>query len=85
MAGYLSNNHLGAQVIVYNICFICFGVGYGISMAASTLVGNCIGAGDITLAKRYAHTILKGALIVNFTVAFGLYLFKNPVTSIYVG
>jgi MATE family multidrug resistance protein len=44
MAGYISNNHLAAQVILYNICFVSFIVAYGISMAASTLVGNSIGA-----------------------------------------
>ena len=44
MSGYISKETLAAQVIVYNILFLCFNVAYGISVAASTLVGNSLGA-----------------------------------------
>lgn len=44
MSGYIGKNELAAQVIIYNICFLCFIIAYGVSVAASTLVGNSLGA-----------------------------------------
>lgn len=76
MAGYLGNTSLAAQVILYNICFVCFIIAYGISMAASTLVGNSLGAGQVNQAKKYARIILLGSILVNFTVALVLYLIR---------
>jgi len=84
MAGYIDNDHLAAQVIIYNICFICFIIAYGISMAASTLVGNSIGAGNVPLAKKYAKIILIGSAFINFLVAGVLYLARVQVTMAYV-
>jgi len=84
MAGYISNKHLAAQVILYNICFVSFIVAYGISMAASTLVGNSIGAKNIPLAKKYAKIIISGSFIVNLTVATSIYVFREQITSVYV-
>lgn len=53
-------------------------------MAASTLVGNSIGAENIPLAKKYAAIIMRGAVFVNVTVALVLYLLRHAVTSIYI-
>ena len=51
-------------------------IAYGTSMAASTLVGNSIGAGDVPLAKKYAKIILIGAFFINLVVAGMLFLLR---------
>jgi Na+-driven multidrug efflux pump len=53
-------------------------------MAASTLVGNSLGAENIPLAKKYAAIIMRGAVAVNVTVALVLYVMRHVVTSIYI-
>ena len=42
----------------------CYMPGYGIGMAATTLVGRCVGAGQEQLAKRYGNicTVMGGAV-----------------------
>ena len=44
MSGYIGKNELAAQVILYNVCFIFFALAYGLSLAASSLIGNSLGA-----------------------------------------
>lgn len=47
---------------------LCYMPGHGISMAASTLVGQSIGAKDYRLAKRYGYiTVAFGCAVMAFT------------------
>lgn len=49
---------------------LCYMPGYGISSAATTLVGRSIGAGDRRLAKRYGNIcIAMGAILMAMTGA----------------
>ena len=44
---------------------ICYLPGYGISAAATTLVGQSIGAGDYCLARRYGYiTVIIGSIMM---------------------
>ncbi len=46
----------------------CYMPGYGISAAATTLVGQSIGAGKLQLAKNYARlSVMLGAAVMTFT------------------
>ncbi len=48
----------------------CYMPGYGIGMAATTLVGRCVGAGQEQLAKRYGNICTAmGALFMGVTGA----------------
>ena len=48
----------------------CYMPGYGIGMAATTLVGRCVGAGQEQLAKRYGNICtVMGALFMGVTGA----------------
>ena len=76
MSGYIGENELAAQVVIYNICVLCFMIAYGVSVAASTLVGNSLGAENEKQAKRYANMIFFGSLSVNLTVVLLVYLFR---------
>jgi len=55
----------------------CYMPGYGISAAATTLVGQSIGAGKLKLAKSYAYlSVILGAAVM--TVTGGLMYFGAP-------
>lgn len=67
----------------------CYMPGYGIGSAAATLVGQSIGAGERTLAKRYAHlSVLLGALFMTvtgaimFVIAPQLFALLTPVAQV---
>jgi Na+-driven multidrug efflux pump len=46
---------------------LCYMPGYGIADAATTLVGQCVGAERQTLTRRFAHiTVLMGMAVMTF-------------------
>ena len=49
----------------------------GIQEAACVLIGNQIGAMNVTLAKRYAHYIFAQAAMIAVLVSLGLFVFKD--------
>ena len=84
MAGYIGKNELAAQVVIYNICVLCFMIAYGVSVAASTLVGNSLGALNEKQARRYAKMIFSGSLLLNLTVVVLIYSFRWQIASAYI-
>lgn len=47
---------------------LCYMPGYGLGSAATTLVGRCVGAGDVKTAKRYGNICtVMGALFMGCT------------------
>ena len=58
-SGYLGVIALAAEVVIINIVTFIFMLPLGISYAASSLVGNAIGQGNIKMGKRFAwYTII---------------------------
>ena len=49
----------------------------GIQEAACVLVGNQIGANNVTKAKRFAYMTLIQALSIAVTVSLSLYFFRG--------
>ncbi len=68
MAGKLGEAQLGAHVIALNLASLSFMVPLGISQAASTRVGNLVGAGKPAAARRSASLALglgAGVMVVS--------------------
>ncbi len=58
---------------------LCYMPGYGISQAATTLVGQSLGGGRKDLAKRYARlSVLLGMLVMGVAAVF-MYLFADVI------
>jgi putative MATE family efflux protein len=57
------------------------GNAYG--MVLLTVVGQCVGAGDYTAAKRNTVKIMKLSYITLFVMNFFIYIFMEPVVSIF--
>jgi MATE family multidrug resistance protein len=71
-AGLFSVSALAAHTIVLNLCSITFMVPLGVAIAASTRIGNLIGAGRAQAAQRSAWTALAmgAALMAAFAALF---------------
>jgi len=61
----LGNVSLSADTLAVTIEGLCYMPGYGIADAATTLVGQCVGAGRKRLAKRFGRiTVLTGMVVL---------------------
>lgn len=71
----LGTNTFAAHQIAGNIEVFSYMIGYGFAAAATTLVGQCLGANDVAGARKYANMILfLGTGIMTF-FGLGIFLF----------
>ena len=64
----LGNTAVAANSLAVTAESFCYMPGYGIGSAATTLIGQCIGAGRKDLAKKYAYlTIILGMSVMSVT------------------
>ena len=79
---------LGTTVVAANTVYstaesISFMPAFAFATAATTLVGQSLGAGKPSLAERYAHlTVLIGAIILTFA-GFCLFIFAEPMVRMF--
>lgn len=57
--------------------------GSSVGLAAVTVVGRCIGAGDKVQAKKYLNKMIKYAYIANGIVTLVITLFRGPILELY--
>jgi len=73
LSGILGVVEQGSQVITFNVCAQMFMVPLGMQEAACAIIGNEIGAGNVSLAKKYykiVSMIAGGALLVISVACF---------------
>ncbi len=78
MAAFLTVQETAAQIIIINNLFIMFSFSFGTSVAASTVIGNHIGAGDEKAAIRFSRFVQILGVVQSFvisTVFFNLRFF----------
>ena len=74
---------VAAHEIALTVESLSFMPGYGLSIAATTLVGQSLGAGVPDMAEKSIRISLKYALAIMGTVALGFALFGRPLASIF--
>jgi Na+-driven multidrug efflux pump len=57
------------------------GMAYGLALI--TIVGQCVGAGDIDGAKKQTAKMMKLAYITLFLISAAIYIFVEPLTSLF--
>lgn len=57
--------------------------GSAVGLAAVTVVGRCIGAGEIGQAKKYLNKMIKYAYIANGVVTLAITLLRGPILAAY--
>jgi putative MATE family efflux protein len=74
---------LAAHEIAITVESLSFMPGYGLSIAATTMVGQSLGAGLPDMAEKSIRTSLKFALAIMGAVAVAFALFGRPLASIF--
>jgi len=82
-SGLLSITALAAHTVVLNLCSITFMVPLGVAIAASTRVGNLIGAGRAEDAQRSAWTALAMGAVVMACFAGIFVVARHHLPSLY--
>src|SRR5437016_2847098 len=80
---YMSPESIAAQTVLKNIALLFFMIPLGISVASSVLVGNFIGAGDISESKYYTKMCLLTGLIWSFLSILVMNVLKSPIITIF--
>lgn len=78
----LGNVAIAANTFAINVESICYMPGYGISEAATTLVGQCIGAGKRLLTRSFAYISVALGMAVMAFMGFLMYVFAPELIGI---
>ena len=74
---------IAANVVVNNLCTFATLPGVAVSLASTTIVGQCLGAGEKEQAKYYASYLIKIAVVLISSFALIIFIFLNPIISLY--
>jgi putative MATE family efflux protein len=74
---------LAANTVAVRLESIFLTVGFGYTVAATTLVGQAVGRGDLHLAVRKAHENLRFALLTMAPLTAVLVIFRNPAIAMF--
>jgi putative MATE family efflux protein len=74
---------IAANAIASVINSFSFMPGMAYGMALLTIVGQCVGAGDYTAAKKETAKIMKLAYITLIIISALIYLFLEPLVSLF--
>lgn len=74
---------VAANTIASSATNLLYGTGFAVATLAITIVGQCIGSGDIELAKRYGRKMIEiGTVVMILTVAI-LYPLMPAILGLY--
>lgn len=83
MSSFLGSIQMAGNICLFNYITLIFMLQIGMSMAASTLVGNSIGAKNKELATAYANcSACIGVCIMVITTSLTLY-FRDSIPQLY--
>ena len=81
MAGILGVLELASQTIYIQVIATMFMVPLGINEATTGIIGNCIGAGNVPLAKRFFKLITCVTESLILTLSAISLLFRKQITG----
>lgn len=80
----LGVDELATQTIVFMVAATLAMIPLGIQEATCSITGNCIGANNVPLAKRFFALITKIALVVILVISLTYGLCRYQITNFYV-
>ena len=83
MAGIIGVQALAANTIYVQIFATIFMIPLGIQEATCCIIGNCIGANNVPLAKRFFKLISTCALIIILLVSMTVLLTRTQIIEIF--
>ena len=82
-AGIIGVSELAAQTIITTLSAIIIQVPVGLAEGVCAVSGNCIGAGNVALAKRFVSLIAKVAVGIILAISSLLYLLSDGIAGIF--
>lgn len=73
---------IAANSLAITVESICYMPGYGIADAATTLVGQCIGAGQHVMTRSFAHLTVGMGMLTMLVMGALMYIFAPELMSI---
>ena len=83
LAGTLGVNEIACQSVVFSIAAFTAQIAIGLQEATSALIGNCIGANNIPLAKRFFSMITKVTLAIIMALVLLLYFLRYQLAELF--
>jgi len=74
---------MAANAVSSLINSISFMAGNAVGIALLTIVGQCLGAGDIDAAKKEATKILRISWVMVFIISMTTFILRDPLISIF--
>jgi len=82
-SGILGVTQLSAYTILYNIGMMTGMIPFGMQTAMITIIGNSIGKGNVSLARRSLKTISALVALIAFVLSGSIYLLRVQVSELY--
>lgn len=73
-----------AQSVVYAVLALISQVGIGFSESSCAIVGNCIGANNVPLAKSFTKMITTMALATFLVICLCVYFSRRQIASLFI-
>lgn len=74
-----------AHAIAIRVISLAYMAGYGISVAATTLVGRYLGAQEPVAARRTMRSCLMLALLLMGSMGVGFFVWRQPLVALFTG
>ena len=82
-AGTLGVIELASITVVYSYSTLLFMIALGIQEGTCTLIGNCIGANNVPLAKRFYHLIAKITTVLVVLLSLVTLIARKPIVALF--
>ena len=83
LAGILGVVELAAMTVVCSFTSLLFMVALGIQESTCALIGNCIGANNVPLAKRFYNMISKFTITLVCILSFVTFLTSGKIAQLF--
>ncbi|MFA6134246.1 MAG: MATE family efflux transporter [Phycisphaerae bacterium] len=84
LVGKFGTVHLAATTVAMRYMGLSFMPAIGIGIAATVLVGKCIGEGRKDLARRRTHAALLAGMVYMGLCGLAFYFFRRPMVEFFV-
>ena len=78
----LGNVSIAANSFAITVESLCYMPGFGVSEAATTLVGQCLGAGQKKLTRSFAHLAVKMGMITMTIMGLLMWVFARELMQV---
>jgi putative MATE family efflux protein len=83
LAAHLGTIEAAAHTIAIRVISLAYMAGYGISVAATTLVGQDLGAQEPAAARRSMRSCLVLALLLMGSMGVGFFVWRQPLVGLF--